>query len=448
MKNLLIVSLLFALPVAIEYTTGINVGTSVHAAEAPRPKRKTSPLKEKTYKALAVAQSLIDPASRPEPENGKPLPPLKADPRKALVQLQGLLKRRGMNAYEIAQIWSTIAFAYYTLEDIPNTLIAYENILKQPQQKISLALEMTALRALFQLHYTEENYAKAITFMQKWEAINGKADTSVTYLAASAYYQLKQYKNSLQQALRIEKIVKEQNKTMKENWLYLQVILYSELNDIDNVIKVLERMVVKFSKKQYWMHLAGMYSEKNWDDKALSAYYVAYIQNMFERESEIVMLSQRLLNAEVPFEAASILEKGFKSEVIEKNAKNIRILASAYTMAQEHDKAIDAWKDAGTYADTGEIAYRLAQALSNEDRHKEAVVAYRQALNKGGLRNISEVNFWLGISQMQVKSWNDAKTSFRAAAKDKKHAKSARRYIRYIESEVKRIRALKEMSQA
>ena len=86
--------------------------------------------------------------------------------------------------------------------------------------------------------------------------------------------------------------------------------MYNELQDIDNVIRVLERMVVTWPKKQYWMHLAGMYTEKEWDDQALSAYYAIYAQGLLDKDSEIVMLSQRLLNAEVPFEAASVLEAG------------------------------------------------------------------------------------------------------------------------------------------
>ena len=350
-----------------------------------------------------------------------------------------------MNDYEIAQTHSTMAFAYYTLDDVPNTLKAYESVLALPQEKVSLALELTALRAVFQLHYSEENYAKSLTFMKRWETVNGKADASVIYLMASANYQLESYQKSLVEALRIEKVVKEQGKTMKENWLYLQVILYNELNRIDDVISVLERLIVDFPKKQYWMHLAGMYAEKDWNGKALSAYYAVYLQKMFDKESEVVMLSQRLLNAEVPIESARILEEGFKSKLVEKNEKNIKILAAAYTMAQEHSKAIDAWRDAGGFADTGQTAYRLAQALSNEDRHKEAVIAYEGALDKGGLRDVAEVNFWMGISQMQLADWNDAIASFRKAAKDKKRAKSANRYIAYIKGEVIRLRALREM---
>ena len=45
--------------------------------------------------------------------------------------LREMLERRGLNSYEKAQIWNTLAFAYFTLNDIPNTIHAYEQILAQ-----------------------------------------------------------------------------------------------------------------------------------------------------------------------------------------------------------------------------------------------------------------------------------------------------------------------------
>ncbi|MFT7686864.1 MAG: tetratricopeptide (TPR) repeat protein, partial [Candidatus Azotimanducaceae bacterium] len=359
--------------------------------------------------------------------------------------LDNLLGKRGNSAYEVAQVWNTKAFAYYILEDTPNTIKAYENVLKQPQMQISKALEMAAVRALFQLYYSGERYQKAIDYMNRWEALNNKPDTNVAFIKASAYYELEQFEKSLAQVKVVEEYTVILEKVMKENWLYLYVVLYNELKDYDNVIKVLERMVVEFPKKQYWMHLAGMYAEKEWEDKALSAYYAAYMQNMFAKETEVVMLSQRLLNASVPIEAAAVLEKGMKSELVEENEKNIRILATAYTMAQEHGKAIDAWRRASKYAEDGEVYYRLAQALANEDRHKEAAVAYNDALTAGELNDAEDVQFWLGISLMQTRDWSDAENAFKAAAKDKDRAKSSRQYIRYINSERKRLAALKEM---
>ena len=114
-------------------------------------------------------------------------------------------------------------------------------------------------------------------------------------------------------------------------------------------------------------------------------------------------------------------------------------------MSKNYDQAIDAWKDATEFAEDGEIFYRLAQALSNEDRHKEAVAAYRQALDNKGLKDELEVQFWLGISLMQLEEWDDAKRAFTAAAKDKDRRKAANQYKAYINNEIKRQAALAEM---
>ncbi len=440
MKYLIIASLLMFAPLIIEQTTGINAKASAAAADQER--RKVPPMKERTYKILSEAQLLIDPESVPVAE-GEKKPDVVANPREAIKMLNEALGRRGLNSYEVAQIWNTLAFAHYTLEDLPATKNAYEKVLTQGT--ISLALELSATRALFQLYYADENYNKAIEFIDKWMALNGTPDTDVTFIKATAYYQMENYDKALEAALDVERIAKELGKNMKENWLYIQVVIYNEKKNYDKVIEVLERLIVVYPKKQYWMHLAGMYSEKEWMDKALSAYYAAYLQGLFDKESEVVMLSQRLLNAEVPFEAATILEKGFKDGLIEKNEKNIRLLATAYTMSKNYEKAIDAWKEASTYAKDGEIFYRLAQALSNEDRHKEAVAAYRDALDREGLKDIEEVQFWLGISLMQLEEWTDAKKAFTAAAKDKNRRKAANQYKAYIDNEVKRQKALAEM---
>jgi NADPH-dependent ferric siderophore reductase len=54
----------------------------------------------------------------------------------------------------------------------------------------------------------------------------------------------------------------------------------------------------------------------------------------------------------------------------------------------------------------------------------------------------------MGISLMQLKEWDDATAAFRAAAKDKERATSARKYIAYIRGEKRRLKALREMLEA
>mgnify|MGYP000846683772 FL=1 len=145
------VSVLWALPTVVSLIPGqqFESGT-VYAAEKKKKPRKVPPLTEKIYKAIAQAQLLIDPDSIPL-EEGQERPDVVADPRQAVSDLLEVLNRRKINSYEKAQVWNTLAFAYYTLEDTPNTMKAYENVLKQ--ELISEALELSSLRAAsLQLH--------------------------------------------------------------------------------------------------------------------------------------------------------------------------------------------------------------------------------------------------------------------------------------------------------
>jgi len=435
---------LWAMPLIVNnLADSVNMGSQAYAAEKRKKTRKVPAMREQTYRRLAEAQVMVDPDSAPR-EEGEPAPIPKGTPRDAVVLLLKLKDRRGLNSYELAQVWNTLAFAYYTLDDTPNTIKSYENVLAQGT--ITEALEQSVLRALFQLYYSREDYARSIGYIERWESIREKLDAGVTFIKATAYYQMDDFQTSLKTALLVEKLTNDDGRLMKENWWYLQVVLYNELADLDNVISVLEKLIINYPKKQYWMHLAGMYGEQNKDDKALSAYYAAYTQDMLTREAEVVMLSQRLLNAEVPYEAARILEKGFKDGLIEENEKNLKLLATAYTMSQEMNKAIGAWRDATEFAEDGQLYYRLAQALANEDRHKEATKSYKEALDTGNLKDLGDVNFWYGISLMQLEDWNRAIVAFRAAAKaDKSMTKQTNRYIKYIRGEKRRQEELRKM---
>ena len=478
LNKLMLLAVIWAFPVVVgQLPVGVSFGDAVQAAQEKKKTRKVPAMREKTYKKLAEAQLMVDPDSIPR-EEGEPAPVPKGTPQDAVLMLLDLMGSKGLNSYEKAQIWNTLAFAYYTLDDMPKTVNAYEQILKQGV--ISEALELGSLRALFQLYYADEKYLKAIKYIDRFQALQAVPDPQITFFKATAYYQLENFRESLKQAILVEELAVarraarleysmeaisngkmsdekmpeaklalqklQAKQAVKENWWYLQVVLYNELEDVDSVIRVLETLIVNYPKKQYWMHLAGMYSEKGQDDASLSAYYAAYIQDFLVRESEIVMMAQRLLGADNPYEASLVLEKGLKSKAIEENEKNLRLLATAYTLSQETNSAIDAWRDATKYAEDGDLHFRLAQALSAQDRHKEAVKAYNDAQKKGDLKKPGDVAFWKGISQMQLERWDSATKSFRNASKlDKKKSKQSRQYIRYISGEKRRQEELRKM---
>lgn len=434
MKRLTLAITLLILPLMFaslgHITTGVAYAAADGAKKEKKRTRKAPAMREKTYKTLSDAQVLIE----------------EGTPAEAITILEKMMrKRKGLTRYEVAQVWSTLAYAYYSVDDIPNTINAYEQVLAQGSDDITEAMELNSLRSIFQLYFSQENYVKALTYIDRWLALTELPDPATVYLKAICYYQMDDFRQSLNYARETEQLAIEQLKEVKEQWLYLQVVNLSEMEDYRNTVPVLEKLIVAYPKRQYWLQLAAMYAELEEEENALGAYYSAHMQGMLTRESEVVTLSQRLLNAEVPYEAAEVMAKGMDDGVVKSNEKNLRTLGMAWTMAQETEKAISTWRRASEYAEDGEIFYQLARALALEDQHADAVVAYRDALDKGDLKKPSEVSLLLGISEMQLGKWDKAVDAFKVASKDKQKAKQCRQYIKYVRGEKRREAELARM---
>ena len=76
-------------------------------------------------------------------------------------------------------------------------------------------------------------------------------------------------------------------------------------------------------------------------------------------------MAQLLLGADIPVKAALIMEKGLDGGVIESNMNNWRVLAQAWQLAQEDEKAIPAMIQAASLSEDGELDLRLAQSYQN-----------------------------------------------------------------------------------
>ena len=61
-----------------------------------------------------------------------------------------------------------------------STITAYEQVLRQGSNHVDL--ESGALRALFQLHYAEEEYEKSIFYIDKYQALQPALDPEVDLL--------------------------------------------------------------------------------------------------------------------------------------------------------------------------------------------------------------------------------------------------------------------------
>jgi tetratricopeptide (TPR) repeat protein len=224
-------------------------------------------------------------------------------------------------------------------------------------------------------------------------------------------------------------------------------------------IDIYEILVNYYPKKQYFIQLGGSYGQLGREKEYMIVLKAAYQKDLLNRESEYLALTQLLLLNQNPYWAAEVFEHGQKKmitivdekteeekivPVIKDTEKNLKLLADAWRMAQEIDKAIPVLEKAAKMSKTGEAYVLLGNLYLSEDKLEQAADAILKGLEKGKIKKLSPVYLTLGQVYFELQKFDDAKKNFGIAARDKdeKIQKQATNWIRFTENEEIRIKNL------
>lgn len=402
---------------------GVEFGDVAYAQDAEKPERKTRKtpaMREKVYSKLAEAQTLAEANDS-------------AGAQKILGQVQAM---KDLNSYELAQMWNFFAYIYFTQERYGDALRAYERVLQQPN--IPEAMESQTIYSLAQLYFQEDNYRKSIEFIDRWFRTAQNPGPEPYVMKSQAYYQLEDFRAAIPPLETAMRIAREQGKPIKENWLLLQRVYYWELEDYPKVASILEQLVTRFPKKSYWVQLSGMYGEMGQESKQTGALEAVYLMGLFNRGQEYLNLGQLLMQAGYPYRGANVLEEGIEKGLVEKNGRNYRLLAQAWQLSQEDEKAVAPLQQAARLSNDAEMYVRLAQSYLNLDRYDEAVDALQQALNRGGLKRTGDAHVLMGMAYYYDEKLSSARTAFSKARNFDKNKKSANQWVTHITNELNR----------
>lgn len=415
-------------------TQGLLVANIAYAQEQKKTykTRRTPTIREQVYKRLAEVQEKID--------------------EKDLVKAQEILLKmvergRSHNSYEQASVYNMLAYIAYSNDDYPQAIEYYEQVVVD-RQGIPEGVEQATLYTLGQLHFVQEDYKKSIIYLQKWFDVAPDPGPNPYVFLAQTYYQLRQFYRAIPVVEKAIEIARTRGASIKENWWLLLRSMYFEREDYDKVIEILEILARDFSKREYWVQLSGLYGQEGSGKRQIQAIDVGYIGNLLEREREILNLVGLLMQSEVTYRAAVILEKAIADEIVEPTSKNLKMLAQAWQISQEIDKAIPVLKEAADKADKGDLHLYLAQVYLEKEQYDSCIGAIEGALQKGDLKRESLAWEVQGMCRFNNQSLEDAGSSFREAkrlAKDKRDLPAEHRidqWIRYIKQEQKRLEAL------
>lgn len=412
---------------------GLQPLSSAVAAEEKkkdtRETRRTPALRNKVYEKLAEAQTAAE----------------AKDFNTAAKVLDGMIAgggKKALNSYELANVYNLYAFIYYSREDYANALKSYEKVVAQAD--IPLAMEVNTKFTIAQLYFVQEQWQKGINALLAWFKVTESPNANAYVLLSQGYYQVKDYDKALFNVEKAISMYKAKDKLPKEQWYNLARFLYFEKDDVNKTVDVLEELLKYYPKKQYWVQVSHMYGEQKKESEQLAAMETAYVQGMLDKGTEQVTMAYLYLNAEVPYKAAKVMDKGLKNESIDGKSKNWEITGSAWRQAQEIDKAIPAMEQAAAKSDQGELYTRLGNVYLDGDQFKKAITAINKGLSRGGVKRPDTARLVLGMAYFNNKQYDKAREAFVAAGRDERSEKYASQWIQYMDSELARQKSLQE----
>ncbi|MDX1735394.1 MAG: tetratricopeptide repeat protein [Halioglobus sp.] len=426
-----------ALQVAItqvQVEMGVAPLSSAEAQDGEKKKdtretRRTPALRNKVYEKLAEAQAAAEAKDY-------------GTASKLLNEMISAGGKKSLNSYELANVYNLLAFVAYSKEDYPGALRAYENVIKQPD--IPLAMEINTRFTVAQLYFVQEQWQRGIDALLQWFKMTDTPNAGAYVLLAQGYYQVKDYDKALSNVERAINMFKEKGKIPKEQWYNLARFLYFEKGDTNKTVAVLEELLTHYPKKQYWVQISHMYGEQKKEWQQLSAMETAYVQDMLDKGTEMTTMAYLYLNADVPYKAAKVMDKGLSSGAIEGKSKDWELAGNSWRQAQEIKKAIPAMEQAAAKSDKGELYARLGNVYLDGDQYQKAVTALNKGLKRGGVKRPDTAQLVLGMAYFNLKQYDNARKAFQRAGKDERSAKYASQWIKYMDSELERQRQLQE----
>jgi tetratricopeptide (TPR) repeat protein len=386
----------------------------------------------KTKQAQAVSKEVYDQITKAQEA-------VDAKNYQGALRILESLQRKELTEYEQSNVLNYLGFVYYNMEQPAKAIEAYERMLKIPT--LEEQLRKQTIYTLAQLSTMEEDYRKALGYLDQWFALETNPAPDPYILYAQNLYQLDRYADMVRPIETAMEIARKRQTAIKEDWYVLLNFAYFQQENFAKVKDLNKILLENWPKKRYWFQLAGAFTELGEDQNLVAASDAAHTQGMLETESELVTMAQLYLQQEVPYKAATLLEAEMESGRVQKNAKNYRLLSQAWSLAMEDEKAIPALQQAARLSDDGELYVRLGTSHLNLGQHDECVSAVREGLDKGGLEGdvTSDAQISLGMCLYNLKRYKDAITAFeRAARSSERSRRLANQWIDVINADLAR----------
>ena len=218
-----------------------------------------------------------------------------------------------------------------------------------------------------------------------------------------------------------------------ENQLKWQQACYYKSKDTAKRLPVLEELVRRYPKKDYFASLLTVYElEQKLDERALlNVLRWGYERDVLSRDVDYTEYAEFALNAGSSFEAQRALDRGTAKGALKKgdpSSKLSRLMDSTKRIAAEDKGKVAQLDKEARAGKNGESDVVLgAQYYGTGDYAKAAEALQRglQADRVAKVKRVDDANMLLGIAQWKLKKRADADKAFGLAKSDARMTKAA-----------------------
>lgn len=380
-------------------------------------------MSERVFKIIGEAQAFVD----------------AEDYTAAREVVDDALERRRLSTYERAHMLNIKGYTWYEQDNLETAIATYEEALALEDLPVSMLI--TLRLTLGQVNLVAENYAESEKHLRALLALETQNTGSNKALLAAALMGQERFAEALTPLVDAIESEEAAGGTVRENWLSMLSSVYFELDDYPAMREVIEKLVVLYPREQYLMNLAALHGQLGESEKQLALIESLRDDERLERPTDLTMLVNLYLGAELPYEAASLLDSELASGRVESTVKNLELLSQAWYLSAETERAIAPLAKAAKMSESGEIYLRLARLHMDAYEWAEAEEAARAALDKGGLKE--EGHAWLlrGMAQVRLKQFLEAQRHFERAGKFDYTETYASQWLKYVDAEQARIEA-------
>ncbi|MGI9591651.1 MAG: tetratricopeptide repeat protein [Myxococcota bacterium] len=339
------------------------------------------------------------------------------------------LNPKRLNPMERAFVYRLLAYVAYGSGNTEKAVEWFEQVLAQ--EILPIRDEARIRFNIAQLYASLQNWENVILWIDRWLQYTANPDPLGYYLRGIAYYQLENYDAAIVSA---EQAIDQTNEP-KEAWLRLLAALFAQKEDYVGATPVLEELMLRYPKKQYWVQLALIYGAREKYQRSLAVQQIAYANGMLTQDPELRRLARSYLFHELPYPAAQVLSKGLKDDTIKHDTESLELLANSWIASREYDRSLPPLREAAALSEDGKLYMRLGQVYMQRENWTEAVRFLQKALEKGDLEDPGNVELLLGISFYNDARIDRARSHFVRARQHESSRAEADRWITHLETE-------------